>query len=315
MTHTPLCSVTGTHVLGKPLREVWPEIYGELGALHEHILHGDRDSFFAEDHLWRIQRHGVPEDAHFTISYSPIPDPSSPRGIGGILATAFETTERVRNEKTLRLLTERLETEVQQRTLERDRIWTVSEDLLGVSNFEGYFLSVNPAWTTLLGWSEDETKSLHVSELRHSDDASAAIAGRARLAQGVQTVRMENRFRHRDGSWRWISWTMTADDGLIYVAGRHITAEKDAGEALRERDPGMPAPNASRATLPKKSSGDTSPSSIRPKTARVGCLTGRCRSPSPQADLRLRRGACGRMDRFSGRMWSLTQSMKSLGIW
>ena len=154
------------HILGKPLREVWPEIYGELGTLHEEILRGERGGFFAEDHLWRIQRYGVPEDAWFTVSYSPIPDQSAPNGIGGILATAFETTERVRSEKTLQALTERLETEVQQRTRERDRTWTVSEDLLGVSNFEGYFLSVNPAWTNLLGWTEDEIKSLHGDELR-----------------------------------------------------------------------------------------------------------------------------------------------------
>lgn len=234
--YAPLLGDRHPRILGKPLREVWPEIYAELGTLHEDILCGDRDAFFAEDHLWRIQRHGVPEDAHFTVSYSPIPDPTAPNGIGGILATAYETTKRVRNEKSLQVLTDRLETEVQQRTRERDRIWAVSEDLLGVSNFDGYFLSVNPAWSNLLGWTEDEIKSLHVSELRHPDDAPAGIAARARLAQGVQTVRIENRFRHRDGSWRWLSWTMTADDGLIYVAGRHITAEKEASAALRESD-------------------------------------------------------------------------------
>ena len=234
--YAPLLGDRHPRILGKPLREVWPEIYAELGTLHEDILCGDRDAFFAEDHLWRIQRHGVPEDAHFTVSYSPIPDPTAPNGIGGILATAFETTERVRNEKSLQVLTDRLETEVQQRTRERDRIWAVSEDLLGISNFDGYFLSVNPAWSNLLGWTEYEIKSLHVSELRHPDDAPAGIAARARLAQGVQTVRIENRFRHRDGSWRWLSWTMTADDGLIYVAGRHITAEKEASAALRESD-------------------------------------------------------------------------------
>src|SRR6185437_1881308 len=96
-----------------------------------------------------------------------------------------------------------------------------------------YFTSVNPAWTALLGWSEDEIKALHVSKLLHPDDEAAATAGRARLAQGVPTVRMENRFRHRDGSWRWIAWTMTADAGQIYVAGRHISAEKEAAERLR----------------------------------------------------------------------------------
>ena len=223
-------------VLGRPLREVWPEIADRLLPLNQAILRGERESFFAEDHLWTIERFGVPEEARFTISYSPIPDSRAPHGIGGILVTALETTARVRNEKTLRLLTDRLEAEVEERTRERDRIWQVSEDLLGVSNFEGYFTSVNPAWTNLLGWSEDEIKAMHVSELRHPDDAPAANAGRAQLARGVPTIRMENRFRHRDGSWHWISWTMTTDNGQIYVAGRHVTNEKQAAEALRESE-------------------------------------------------------------------------------
>src|SRR5262249_56007892 len=67
----------------------------------------------------------------------------------------------------LRMLSERLEEEVERRTLERDRIWNVSEDLLAVSNFEGYFLSINPAWTRLLGWTDDEIKSMHVTDLPH----------------------------------------------------------------------------------------------------------------------------------------------------
>jgi PAS domain S-box-containing protein len=142
-------------------------------------------------------------------------------------------TEKLRaSEMATRAFNDKLETEVERRTRERDRIWRVSEDLLGVSNFEGYFVSVNPAWTRLLGWTEEEIKSMHVSKLRHPDDAPRATAGRAQLARGVPTVRMENRFRHRDGPWRWISWTMTAEDGLIYVAGRHTTLEKEAAAAL-----------------------------------------------------------------------------------
>src|SRR3979411_680570 len=90
--------------LGRPLREVWPEIYDELGPLNEAILHGRQEGFFAEDHPWRILRHGLAIQAHFTISYSPIPDPSAPNGIGGILITAFETTERRRTGQRLRTL-------------------------------------------------------------------------------------------------------------------------------------------------------------------------------------------------------------------
>ena len=126
--------------------------------------------------------------------------------------------------------------DLEERTRERDRIWNVSEDLLGVSTFEGYFIALNPAWNHVLGWSEAEIRRMHVDELRHPDDIPHSRAGRARLAAGVPTVRMENRFRHKDGGWRWIAWTLTADQGLIYVAGRHVTAEKEAQEALRKAE-------------------------------------------------------------------------------
>lgn len=222
---------------GRPAREVWPEIYRKLGPILADVMSGTRGAFFARDHLWRVRRYGHRfEDARFTISYSPIPDPTVPNGIGGILVTVLETTNRYRGERTLRSRNKALADEVARRTRERDRIWQVSEDLLGVSNFEGYFLSVNPAWTVLLGWSEEEIKRLHVSELRHPHDAAHSNAGRERLAANAGTVRVENRFRHKDGSWRWLSWTMTADDGLIYVIGRHVTAQREAAEKLRESE-------------------------------------------------------------------------------
>ena len=223
--------------LGRSLREVWWEVYPELGPLNESILRGEREAFFAQDHPWTVRRQGGHvEDARFTISYSPIPDEAAPHGIGGILTTCIETTERGRKEEALRVLNERLETEIAERIRERDRIWHVSEDLLGVSNFDGYFTSVNPAWTTLLGWSEEEIKRMHVSELRHPDDAEHSVAGRRRLAEGIPTVRLENRFRHKDGSWRWLAWTLTVENGVIYLIGRHVTAEKLAAEALRESE-------------------------------------------------------------------------------
>ena len=123
-----------------------------------------------------------------------------------------------------------------ERTRERNRIWQVSEDLLGVSNFEGYFISVNPAWTRTLGWTGQEIKTLHVNALRHPDDLPIGTEGRRRLAEGAGTVRMENRFRHKDGSYRWIYWTLTEEQGLIYVIGRNVTADKEAARQHRQTE-------------------------------------------------------------------------------
>jgi len=235
--YIPILGDKHPDALGKPVREVWAEIYDELGPINESILKGEQPSFFATDYLWKVRRHGpLREDARFTVSYSPIPDTTAPNGIGGVLVTCIETTARVQSEQTLRKLNDRLEDEIAQRIRERDSIWQVSEDLLGVSTFDGRFLSINPAWTALLGWSEDEIRSMHVDILRHPDDAEYSRAGRMRLAQGAPRVRQENRFRHKDGSWRRISWTMTAEQGLIYVIGRDVTSEKAAADKLLESE-------------------------------------------------------------------------------
>ena len=223
---------------GKPLAEVWPEVLDQVLPVSTAILRGERPGYFVQDHQWRLRRRGDRlEDSWFTISCSPIPDVTAPNGIGGVLVNAMETTGQHRSRAALRSRNRTLSSAVTQRTQERDRIWQVSEDLLGVSTLEGYFVSVNPAWSELLGWTEDEIRRMHVSELRHPDDAVHSEAGRARLAAGAHTVRIDNRFRHKNGLWRWISWTMSRDDnGFIYVIGRDINAQREAAESARQRD-------------------------------------------------------------------------------
>jgi PAS domain S-box-containing protein len=221
-------------VVGKSITILIPEeLHDEEPKILARIRRGD-----SLDHYETIRQRKDGSRVPVSLSVSPVRDS---RGViigaskiaRDITARKEAEHERDRIEGELRELSAKLEQEVERRTLERDRIWNVSEDLLGVANFDGYFLSMNPAWTRLLGWSEDEIKAMHVSVLRHPDDTAHSEAGRKQLAQGVPTVRMENRFRHKDGSWRWLHWTMTEHDGLIYVAGRHVTAEKESAAALQ----------------------------------------------------------------------------------
>nr|QQZ50241.1 PAS domain-containing protein [Phenylobacterium glaciei] len=120
-----------------------------------------------------------------------------------------------------------LEEEVETRTRERDRIWNVSRDLLLVTDNSGVVLSANPAWTASLGWSEADLAGRTTEWLQHPDDRARSQAETATIAEGQPTQRFENRFQHKAGDYRWLSWTAVSDEGLIYCVARDVTADKE----------------------------------------------------------------------------------------
>ena len=122
---------------------------------------------------------------------------------------------------------------VEEKTRERDRIWNVSQDLLVVADRNGVWQTVNPAWTRTLGWSEVELLDRTSEWLEHPDDNGITRAQVKKLGADGTTVRFESRFRHRDGSYRWLSWTGVSDRDRIYAVARDVTAEKAAAERLR----------------------------------------------------------------------------------
>ena len=235
--YLPMLGDKHPHVLGRPFREAWPELQEQFAGLHRAMLSGERGAFFAEDiRLKLTRRDGKPEDTFFTLSYSPVPDDTRPSGVGGVLMTAVETTKRVWAEQALRELNETLEQQVAARTRERDRLWNVSDDLIGVADFHGNWVSLNPAATTILGWSRNELLGMPIASLWHPHDIPATLHHREQLLHGGRTVRFQNRYRHKDGSYRWLAWSSTAEQGFIYAVGRDVTAEKEASEVLRRTE-------------------------------------------------------------------------------
>jgi PAS domain S-box-containing protein len=122
---------------------------------------------------------------------------------------------------------------VEEKTRERDRIWNVSQDLLLVADRTGVWQTVNPAWTRTLGWSEAELLNRSSEWLDHPDDAGTTRAHVRKLRAGETTVRFESRFRHKEGTYRWLSWTGVSDKDRIYAVARDVTAEKAATDRLK----------------------------------------------------------------------------------
>jgi PAS domain S-box-containing protein len=118
-----------------------------------------------------------------------------------------------------------------ERTRERDRLWRNTQDLQVVIDENGIFQAVNPAFTAVLGWVPEEVIGRPVFDFIVPED-QAITNDALRHARSKSLPTTENRYRHKEGGFRWISWLATPDAGLIYASGRNITAEKEHAQAL-----------------------------------------------------------------------------------
>ncbi|QNA85124.1 PAS domain-containing protein [Sphingomonas sp. So64.6b] len=135
--------------------------------------------------------------------------------------------ERHHAEQSLADLAATLERQVEERTRERDRTWQNSQDLLAVVAEDGRFIAANPAWTTILGWQPNEVVGRDHLAFSHPDDQALSDDAYHRVQNG-DLRQYENRVRHKDGSYRWVSWVASFGEGRVYASGRHISAEKEA---------------------------------------------------------------------------------------
>ena len=138
------------------------------------------------------------------------------------------------SEGQLRELNETLEQRVAERTAERNRVWEMSRDLLAIMGFDGKLKAINPAWETTFGRNTATLLALSFREQVHPDDHPAVEAAIERLLRGESVDRFEDRIRHADGSWRWISWTLVPEGDIFYAVGRDVTDDKRAAADLEE---------------------------------------------------------------------------------
>ena len=115
-----------------------------------------------------------------------------------------------------------------------DRFFGLTLDLICVAGFDGYFKRLNPSWVRTLGFTQAELCAAPYIDFVHPDDRAGTRAEAAKVAEGAIVLHFENRFRCRDGSYRWLSWTAVpyADEQVIYAAARDVTERKAADQQL-----------------------------------------------------------------------------------
>lgn len=110
------------------------------------------------------------------------------------------------------------------------RHFGLSRDLICTATLDGYFDQLNDRWEQTLGWTPDELRAQPFVEFVHPSDRKATEAEAARLAGGGVTVEFTNRYRTKDGQWRWLEWTSVAvpERERIYAAARDVTQRHEA---------------------------------------------------------------------------------------
>ncbi len=153
-------------------------------------------------------------DARHT-STSLIPDVSAEGKVEGYIALVNDITARVRVEQEL------------------ERFFNVPLHLMCVASTDGYFKRLNPAFEALLGYSEQELLTRPFLHFVHPQDRDATIEELGRISAGAATKQFENRYRCRNGSYRWLSWATfpVVEEGLVYAIALDITDRIRATEA------------------------------------------------------------------------------------
>ncbi len=134
--------------------------------------------------------------------------------------------------------------ELAARTAELDRVWRNSPDLLVAIGVNGIFHAVNPAWTAILGHDPADVVGRSFLDFVWPDDASMTQHGLATAASKQDLTNFENRYRHKDGTPRWISWHTAVEGDLVYAYGRDVTAHKAATEELLQTHAALEASQA-----------------------------------------------------------------------
>ncbi len=117
---------------------------------------------------------------------------------------------------------------------ERDRLFNLSIDMLAVWGYDGALHQVNPAWVRVLGWSRDELMGQPMTFFIHPDDQDATRNAFESLFRGQPLEELDMRFRCRNGTYLWLSWSSFPypDREVVFSVVKDITHNKMAERKL-----------------------------------------------------------------------------------
>jgi PAS domain S-box-containing protein len=218
----------GPHPLDPLLAQVCPDCRDKLAAAFQNAADGDAGTIALE---CRLLPYGSPDLIWIALSGRAV---DGPRGARRIIGSIRDITARRLADERLHALNTDLEAQVASAVNERNRLWSLSDDLLVTADIGGQVYEVSESWQRLMGWEPAALLERPYTDVIHPDDLSRAAEDMVLLQQGQHSVSFENRVQAADGTWRNVSWRVSLEPGTsrIYGIGRDITAERAQAEAL-----------------------------------------------------------------------------------
>jgi PAS domain S-box-containing protein len=218
--YAPMLADRHPGALGRPFFEVWSEVRSELTPLFDAVARGE--PVHMADLALELDRPSRNPEAHFAFSYTPVR--SEAGEVAGLFCACTETTDQVFAER--------------ESSAARNRLFEMTRDLFGVATFEGYLKTINPAWSSVLGRSQEELTSRPFAEIIHPDDLATTADVVEALRRGETVHQFLVRLVKADGTPISFAWSATPDtvpgSGIFYTVGRDITEEQHREEMLRQ---------------------------------------------------------------------------------
>ncbi len=126
----------------------------------------------------------------------------------------------------------------QQQLEQYDNLFNLSSDLIGVATFQGFFSKLNPAFSKLLGWSEEELMNHPFFHYLYEEDLDKSLEVVKILRSGKPVVGFLSRYRTKHDGLKWLEWTCTPDldKGVMYIIGRDISDFINNENRLKESE-------------------------------------------------------------------------------